>query len=124
MSSSETFDIINYMSGLTNYTFDKAVLERIALDRGVRGVTEYATLTQKDKDLLKADLYYEAYYSPTLSSSVSQSHGAFSKVIGSQQISASDKEKLFKAFSSIYKKYNDPKIEEQSELFSNLQWLE
>ena len=39
------FDIIDYLSGLTNFVFDKAVLNRVALDCGVSEVTEYGQLT-------------------------------------------------------------------------------
>ena len=41
------FDILQYMSGLTGFTFDKAVLVRIALERGVSAVTEYAQQIRK-----------------------------------------------------------------------------
>lgn len=118
------FDIIEYLSGLTTFVFDKAVLQRIALDRGVSEVQEYVNLDTQTKDLLRADLLYEAYLSPTMSASVSNSHGNFSKSIGSQQLTKEDKEKLFDAFYMIYKKYNDPKIEEIEEKTSSLQWLE
>ena len=59
------FDILQYMSGLTGFTFDKAVLTRIALDRGVSEVTDYEELTQRQKDLITADLLLTAYLSPT-----------------------------------------------------------
>ena len=60
----EKFDIIEYISGMTSYVFDKAMIRRIAVDRGVIGVTAYSSLTVKDRDLIKADLLYEAYLSP------------------------------------------------------------
>ena len=50
------FDILQYMSGLTGFTFDKAVLVRIALERGVEEVTEYDELTKRDRDFITADL--------------------------------------------------------------------
>ena len=56
------FDVIDYLSGLTGFIFDKAVLKRIALDRGVSDVTEYSQLDGMTKDLLLADLLYVAYY--------------------------------------------------------------
>ena len=43
------FDIIDYLSGLTNFVFDKAVLNRVALDCGVSEVTEYGQLTDEMK---------------------------------------------------------------------------
>ena len=62
----ERFDIIEFLSGLTNYVFDKAVLKRIALDRGVLSVTSYSELDDKTKDLLRADLLLAAYLSPNV----------------------------------------------------------
>ena len=68
------FDIIEFLSGLTNYVFDKAVLKTIALGRDVADVTSYDELDKKTIDLLEADLLYKAYYSPNVWASSSQSH--------------------------------------------------
>lgn len=120
----EAFDIIEYLSGLTMYTFDKAVLKRIALERGVDEVTSYDELDEKTKDLLRADLLYAAYLSPNVWASSTQSHGSYTKSIGSQTIYSEDKERLYNTFVNIYKKYEDPMLEEVKTLDSgNLQWL-
>lgn len=116
------FDIINYLSGLTGFIFDKAVLQRIALDRDVMEVDEYTMLDQKTKDLLLADLLYAAYYSPNVWASLSQSHGSFSQTTGSQTIYAEEKERIYNQFMAIYRKYNDDKLEEASDN-GTVQWL-
>lgn len=103
------FDILQYMSGLTGFTFDKAVLTRIALDRGVAEVTEYDTLTQQDKDLITADLLLTAYLSPTIWASFTQSHGSYKKGVGSQ--SMYNKEEILDWLRGIYEKYDDPMLE-------------
>lgn len=115
------FDIIEYMSGLTSFTFDKAVLERIALERGVSEVADYAELDQKSKDLVFADLLFAAYFSPNVWSSITISHTGFSKGIGSQTIYLEEKERLYNMFTNIYKKWEDDKLEVIPE--SNLQWM-
>ena len=56
-----SFDIIRYMSSLTGYIFDDAVLERIALERSVADVASFSEITEKDKDLLTADLLFVLY---------------------------------------------------------------
>lgn len=117
------FNIIDYLSGLTSFIFDKAVLQRIALDRGVVAVSEYSELEPKQKDLLKADLLYTAYVSPNVWASSTQSHGSFSKTVGSQTIYTEDKERIYNMFMAIYRKYNDDKLEEVQGL-GTLQWLE
>lgn len=118
------FDIIEYLSGLTGYVFDKAVLKRIALDRGVSKVLDYAELSKETKDLLFADLLYAAYLSPNVWASSTQSHGSYTKTIGSQTTYTEDKERLYNQFVNIYKKYDDGKLEEIENSDSNLQWLD
>ena len=103
------FDILQYMSGLTGFTFDKAVLTRIALDRGVAEVTEYDTLTQRDKDLITADLLLTAYLSPTIWASFTQSHGSYKKGVGSQ--SMYNKEEILDYLRGIYEEYEDPMLD-------------
>ena len=120
----DKFDIIEYLSGLTGYVFDKAVLKRIALDRGVFCVQNYSDLTQMDKDLMKADLLMVAYLSPNVWASSTHQHGSFSQTIGSQTIYSEEKEKLYNQFINIYKKYDDEKLSEINDLDSNLQWLD
>lgn len=121
----QEFDIIKYISGLlAGFVFDKATLERIALDRGVMGVTSYEELDAKTKELLKADLAYSAYYSPSVWASSSQSHGSYSKSRGSQTVADNDKERLYNIFSSVYKKYDDPVLEQVEAEESNLQWMQ
>lgn len=116
------FNIIEYLSGMTGFIFDKAVLQRIALDRGVSEVKEYEELDAKTKELLKADLLYTAYVSPNVWASSTHSHGSYSQTIGSQTIYNENKEKLYEMFMGIYRKYNDVKVEEISDL-GTLQWL-
>lgn len=119
----EEFDIIEYLSGLTTYVFDKAVLKRIAYDREVSEVIDYAALDQRTKDLLLADVLYTAYLSPNVIASSAHAHGSFSQTIGSQTIHEQEKERLYNTFFKIYSKYNDNKLEELKDSDSNLQWL-
>ena len=119
----DKFDIIEYISGLTCYVLDKAVLKRIAMDRGVDGITEYAELDTRTKELLRADVCYTVYLSPNVIASYTHAHGSFSKTIGSQTIYASEKERLYNTFVSIYRKYDDEKLQEIVDS-SNLQWLD
>lgn len=102
------FDILQYMSGLTGFTFDKAVLTRIALKRGVNEVTEFEELTEKDEDLITADLLLTAYLSPTIWASFNQSHGSYKKGIGSQTMY--NKEEILDFLRKIYGLYDDPML--------------
>jgi hypothetical protein len=104
------FDILQYMSGLTGFTFDKAVLTRIALERGVAEVTEYDELTKQDRDLITADLLLTAYLSPTVWASFDQSHGSYKKGVGSQTMY--NKDDIYNYLYNIYSMYEDEKLEE------------
>lgn len=120
----DNFDIIEYLSGLTGYVFDKAVLKRIALDRNVHEVKDYSELDKATRDLLFADLLYAAYLSPNVWASSTQSHGSYTKTIGSQTTYTEDKERLYNQIVNIYKKYDDERLEEIENSDSNLQWLD
>ena len=120
----DRINIIEYLSGLTAYVFDKSILKRIALDRGVLNVDDCSELDEKTRDLLKADLYYTAYMSPNVWASSTHSHGSFTQTIGSQTVYNEEKERLFKMFMNIYEKYDDKMLSEVSASDSNLQWLD
>ena len=114
------FDIIDYISGLTGFVFDKTVLERIALDRGVDDVEDYEELDQRTKDLLRADLLYTAYCSPNVMANHSIQHGAFSKSVGAQTVSKDD---LYQIFMGIYRKYDDEMLDVIDNA-GNVNWID
>lgn len=114
----EKFDILEYLSGLTSFVFDKAVLKRIALDRGVLSVTSYSELDNKTKDLLRADLLLAAYLSPNVWASYTHSHGSYSQTTGSQTIYIEEKERIYNMLRNIYSKYDDAKLEEIGEEYT------
>lgn len=118
------FDIIEFISSLTGFVFDKAVLKRIALERQVYDATDFNQLSKQDIDLMRADLLLTAYLSPNVIASNTQAHGSYSQTIGSQTISSEDKEKLYNIFYGIYKRYNDDKLSEVEGLDGTLEWLE
>lgn len=103
------FDIIEYLSGLTTYVFDKSVLVGVARDRGVLGVQLYEELEQEQKDLLLADLLYKVYVGANSSASISQSNGKTKVSVGSQTIN--DKTGIYNVMYSLYKKWGDDKLE-------------
>lgn len=118
----DRFDIIEYISGLTNFVFDKAILKRIAIEREVCDVKEYYDIDTRTKELILADLLYTAYLSPNTIASSTQTHGSFTKSIGSQTITNTERELLYNRFYSIYKKWNDDKLFELED--ATLQWID
>lgn len=116
------FDIIAYMGSLTGFTFEKPVLERIALERGVENVSSLEELSQKDRDLILADMLFVLYTTPTQTSGLTKQHGAFSQTIGSQYIS--DKRNIYELMNKLYAKWGDPKLEDIADTAGGLAWLE
>ena len=116
------FDIIRYMSSLTGYVFDDAVLERIALERNVAEVGSFSEITDKDKDLLTADLLFVLYTSPSKSASISKKHGQFSMSIGGQTIT--DKDGIYNLMLRLYQKWEDHKVEELESIGGGLEWMQ
>jgi hypothetical protein len=117
------FDILDFLSGLTGYVFDKSVLTRIAWEREVANVASFNDLDSKTVDLLRADLLYTAYLSPNTIAAHTNSHGSFSQTFGSQAITDAEKGRLYQTFMAIYEKYDDAKFDEVVAIEGNLQWL-
>ena len=117
------FDILDFLSGLTGYVFDKSVLTRIAWERDVTDVTSFDELDAKTVDLLRADLLYTAYLSPNTIAAHTNSHGSFSQTFGSQTITNAEKDRIYQTFMAIYEKYDDEKFDEVATAEGNLQWL-
>lgn len=115
----EDFNIIEYLEGLTSYVFDKSVLKRIAMERGVLGVTDYGMLTQQQKDLCLADLLYVIFISPNYTASLTNQHGAYSQTIGSQRYDS--KTDVYNVMIGLYKKWDDDKLEMLAS--GNIQWV-
>lgn len=113
------FDVIEYLSGLTAFVFDRAVLTRIAIEREVIDVTDYKSLTEKQKELCFADLLFVIYTAPNYTASSTQQHGAFTKTIGSQRYDT--KKEVYNILIGLYKKWDDPKLSELSNL--DVQWI-
>lgn len=106
------FDIIDYVAnGLTGFSFTKKQVEYIVLGRGLLDVTDFSELTQRDKDLLTADLLRLIYTTPSLSASHSWSHGDAAESVGGQSVT--DKRQLYQYMMALYRKWGeDPGLDE------------
>lgn len=104
----DEFNIIEYLEGLTAFVFDKAVLKRVALERGVSKITSYEDLTQKDRDLLQADLLFVIYTSPNYTASLTNQHGTYTQTIGSQRYDT--KKDVYNVMIGLYEKWDDEKL--------------
>ena len=114
-----TFDIIEYMSGMTGFVLDESILRRIAIERGVSEVVSYSELGDRDKDLIFADILMSVYFAGYEIPSFQHQHGQFSTSIGKQTIK--DKDSLLAWARRLYRKWGD----EKEELIptSDLSWM-
>lgn len=102
--------VLEWLRASTMYSsFEDIHLEKIALDRGVDpnvDVYDEEVVTQKQRDLMDADLIYTAILKrPSNSASISESHAGYQRTIGSEQ-DFYQNEKIKYAI-SIYRLYED-----------------
>ena len=119
-----TFDILDYLSGITNFVFDKSVLNRIALDCGVSEITSYVDLTDENKDRCKIALLETIVYGVYQTASTSVQHGSYKLSVGAQTITAATLERLKAELRRLYKKYGeDVKLEVLSAFDGEVRWI-
>lgn len=120
----ESFDILSYLAGLTGYVFDTEVLTRIALDCGVAEVTEYADLTEEQKDRCKIALLETLLVTPYQSATQTDKHGEWQTQTGSQTLTAATMENIKAELRRLYKKYDEEeKLEQLDDIGANLEWV-
>lgn len=101
------FTIIDYMSGLTGFVLDDSVYRRIAVDRGVLGVDLPERMTEKQRDLILADILFTVWMAPNDLASFQHQHGQFSMSIGKQTVNKDD---VYNMMVRLYRKWDDPKL--------------
>lgn len=120
----QTFDIINYLSGMTNFVFDKAVLNNIALECGVSEVASFSELTQEQKDDCKIMLLETIVFGPYQTASSTNQHGNWTKTVGAQTITSAALESIKAELRRLYKKKGDEdKIEALDDAGGVVQWI-
>ena len=118
----QEFDILGYLDGLTTFSFDEAVLNRVAIECGVSKVTTYEELTEEQKDRCK--IFETVVFGPYLIASSSKQHGAWSESIGSQQVTSASLSSIKAELRRLYKKYGeDEKLETIEEAEGVIQWI-
>lgn len=119
------FDIIDYLSGLTNFVFDKSVLNRVAIECGIREVSSYVDLTEEQKDRCKISLLETIVFGPYQTASVSNQHGNYQSNIGAQTITSASLESIKSELKRLYKKYDEAaKIDALAGVDGELTWIE
>lgn len=118
------FDILDYLSGMTNFVFDKSVLNRVAIDCGVAEIEHYTDLTEEMKDNCKMALLETIVYGPYQTASSTNQHGAYTLTVGAQTITSTALESIKTELRRLYKKYeNEEKIDALSATDGEIKWI-
>lgn len=119
-----TFNIIDYLAGLTRFTFDKVHLQRVAYDCGVATVTDYSEITEEIRDKCEIELLKLIVYGPYTSSSVKNKHGNFEVQVGSYTLTSTQLEATKARLKTLLKKWGeDEEAEEVDDAGGCLQWI-
>lgn len=122
--TAQAFDVLGYLSGMTNFVFDKAVLEYVALECGVMGVSSYADITQEQKDSCKIMLLETIVYGPYQTASSTNQHGNWTKTVGAQTITSAALESIKAELRRLYNKYgSDDKLEALDDTDGEVKWI-
>ena len=123
--ASQKFDILEYLSGMTSFVFDKSVLKRVAIDCGVIEAGSYVELTQEDKDRCKAALLETIVFGPYQTASYKNQHGAYTMSVGAQTITSASLASIKSELRRLYNKYGeDDKIEALNDATGEVRWID
>lgn len=118
------FDIIEYLSGLTSFVFDKAILNRVAFECGVCNVETYTDLTEEDRDRCKATLLETIVFGPHQTASSTSQHGSYTLTVGAQTITSQALETIKAELRRLYTKYSeDTKLEALNASGGEIKWV-
>ena len=118
------FNILSYLSGMTTFVFDKAVLERVAIKCGVAEIDSFADLTEEVEDKCKAMLLETIVYGPYQTASSTSQHGSYTLTVGAQTITSQALETIKTELRRLYKKYSeDAKLEALNASGGEIKWV-
>ncbi len=119
------FDILDYLSGITNFVFDKAALMHVALECGVADVTQYTDITEEQKDRCKIMLYEKIVYGVYQTASTTNQHGSYTLTVGAQTVTAEALQSIKAELKRLYGKYKEEaKLQALTDAGGEVKWVE
>lgn len=120
----EKFDILDYLSGLTNFVFDKSVLKRVAIDNEAWDI-QYYNLTEEIRDRCKRDLLETIVYGVYQTANVKNRHGEWEVSVGSQVITAASLESIKSELRRLYKKLGEAeRLDALEDAGGGMEWVD
>lgn len=101
--------IEDYLRGLVGFDVTEPALNSIRIFRNVTKGCDVAELSDREKELLYADLLMWGASSPTSYTGSRESDGGWMRTEAGKTISVTDKKRFENTAKSIYKKYQDKK---------------
>lgn len=101
--------VTDYIEGLVAFEVPQKASDAILFAREISREMIVSDLTQKQRDLIYADLLMYGITKPSSSGGEKKAHGGFSHTTKSETFTYRDD--WFKAAMAIYKKYGDPKYD-------------
>lgn len=109
---------------MTNFVFDKSVLNRVALECGVAEIEAFVDLTEEQKDKCKIALLETIVFGVYQTASTTNQHGAYTLTVGAQTITSKALESIKSELRRLYKKYGeDDKLEALQESDGEVKWV-
>lgn len=120
----DTFNIIDYLAGLTRFTFDKVHLQRVAYDCGVSAFTDYSEMTEELRDKCEIELLKLIVYGPYTSASVKNKHGNYEVQVGSYTLTSTQLESTKARLKTLLRKWGEEdEAEEVDDAGGCLTWI-
>ncbi len=96
----------DYIKGKVAFEVSEEALNVILFDRGTEADADVSSLTDRQKELIYADLLMYGWSKPSSTGGEKKAHGGFSHTTKSESFNYRDK--WYQMAQAIYKKWGDP----------------
>lgn len=100
--------ISEYLRGLIAFDISDANVASVMYDRGVQDKEYVEDLTEREKDLCKADVYVFAATSPSTKGSVEDVNGVWKHKEGGSTMAGGEAARLIYLANRLYRKWGEP----------------
>lgn len=115
------FNIVNYLGSILGYPIPKETVERIARERELTEIEDWADVPLRKRNLAIADMLLYIFTAPNNTGNRSRQHGDFSVTIGGIQIY--DKNDIYALMLRLYQN-PDEELWEALANIGGCQWMD
>lgn len=115
------FNIISYLGSIIGYPMPKETIERIARERDLIGIEDWADVPLRQRNLAIADMLFNLFTSPNNTGTRSRSHGDYSVTIGGMVLY--DKNDIYQLMMKLYQN-PDAELWENLADIGGCQWMD